>query len=75
MNQINSQNLFALQDEQIMIVCQLTPMAGLALETQLRTGSNNCANKACCDAIGGSWDGAAAGGLGVCSDKGTGDWD
>ena len=75
MNQINSQKLFALQDEQIMVACLPTPIAGLALETEIHAGGNTCADKACCDAIGGSWDGAAAGGLGVCSDKGTGDWD
>lgn len=54
---------------------QIRPLAesgaNLGVGTQLQAG-NDCGNKACCDAHGGTWHGVGSGG---CEDHGTGDWD
>lgn len=70
--------LMTLNDNDIIVAQkEATPVAGLAMATSLQAGEDatTCASKACCDSYGGKWDGAAKGGLGACSDQGSGDWD
>jgi len=68
---------YVLKDNDIVIYRRATTVAGLVVETQIRAGgkpSDECDDKACCEALGGTWWGDPKND-GSCSDNGTGDWD